>query len=152
MIYQCELLDRSAQPTLTIRTRAAVQNLPSVLGPAWGGIMQYAGLLGVQPCGAPFVAYHNMEMQDLDIEIGFSFAQALTGRGNIQTGEIPGGKAVTCVHIGPYDQVGGAYEALQQWIEANHYTPTGVAYEFYLNDPQITPPSELLTQVVFPLK
>jgi len=27
-----------------------------------------------------------------------------------------------------------------------------VAYEFYLNDPQTTPPSELQTQVVFPLK
>ena len=80
MLYQCELLDRSAQPTLVIRTRTAVQNLPQVLGQAYGAILQYAGSLGVQPCGAPFVAYHNMDMQDLDIEIGFPFAQALTGQ------------------------------------------------------------------------
>ena len=152
MSYQCELLNWSAQPTLAIRTRTAVQNLPQVLGQAYGAIMQYAGPLGVQPSGAPFVAYHNMDMQDLDIEIGFPFAQALTGQGDIQAGEIPGGKAVTCLHIGPYDQVGGAYEALQKWFGAHSYIPTGVAYEFYLNDPQTTPPSELRTQVVFPLK
>ena len=152
MLYQCELLDRSAQPTLAIRTRAAVQNLPQVLGPAWGAIMQYAGSLGVLPSGAPFVAYHNMDMQDLDIEIGFPFAQELAGQGNIQAGAIPGGKAATCMHIGPYDQVGRAYDALQKWLEANSYLPAGVAYEFYLNDPQTTPPAELQTQVLFPLQ
>jgi effector-binding domain-containing protein len=152
MNYQCELLDRSAQPTLAIRTRTAVQNLPQVLGQAYGAIIQYAGQLGVQPSGAPFVAYYNMDMQDLDIEIGFPFAQALTGRGNIRAGEIPGGRAATCVHTGPYDQVRGAYEALQKWFGASSYIPTGVAYEFYLNDPQTTPPPELQTQVVFPLK
>jgi effector-binding domain-containing protein len=152
MSYQCELLDLSAQPTLAIRTRTAVQNLPQVLGPAYGAIMQYAGSLGAQPIGAPFVAYRNMDMADLDIEIGFSFEQELAGHGNIQAGEIPGGKAAACMHVGPYDQVGGAYEALQKWIGANSYLPTGVAYEFYLNDPQTTPPSELQTQVLFPLK
>jgi effector-binding domain-containing protein len=152
MSYQCELIDRSAQPTLAIRTRTAVQDLPQVVGQAYGAIMQYVGSLGVQPCGAPYVAYHNMDMDDLDMEIGFPFAQELTGRGNIQAGEIPGGKAVACMHIGPYDQLGGAYEALQKWIEANKYAPTGVAYEFYLNDPQTTSPAELQTQVVFPLQ
>jgi effector-binding domain-containing protein len=152
MSYQCELLDRSTQPTLTIRTRSAVQNLPQVLGQAWGAIMQYAEPLGFQPCGAPFVAYHNMNMQDLDIEVGFPFAQKLAGHGNIHAGAIAGGKAVTCVHIGPYDQVGGAYEALQKWVGTHSYVPTGVAYEFYLNDPQTTPPAELQTQVVFPLQ
>ena len=152
MLYQCELLNQSAQPTLAIRTRTAIQNLPQVVGQAYGAIIQYAGSLGVQPCGAPFVAYYNMNMQDLDIEIGFPFAQELAGQGNIQAGAIPGGKAVTCVHIGPYDQVGGAYEALQKWVGANSDIPTGVAYEFYLNDPQTTPPAELQTQVVFPLQ
>ena len=152
MSYQCELLNRSAQPTLAICTRTAVQNLPQVLGQAYGAIMQYVGPLGAQPCGAPFVAYYNMDMQDLDIEIGFPFAQELAGQGEIQAGEIPGGKAATCLHIGPYDQVRGAYEALQKWFGSHRYIPTGVAYEFYLNDPQTTPPSELQTQVVFPLK
>lgn len=151
MEYQCELLDRSPQPTLVIRTRTPVAGLPQVVGQAYGAIMAYAGQLGAHPAGAPFVAYYNMDMDDLDMAIGFPFAQALTGAGNIQAGEIPGGRAAACLHVGPYDQVGAAYEALQAWMTANGHVPTGIAYEFYLNDPQTTLPAELRTQVVFPL-
>jgi effector-binding domain-containing protein len=114
--------------------------------------MQYAGQLGVQPSGAPFIAYYNMDMADLDMEIGFPFAQKLAGKDDILGGEIPSGKAASCLHVGPYDQLGAAYEALNKWMQANGYVPTGVVYEFYLNDPQATPPAELQTQLVFPLK
>ena len=152
MEYRCELLDRASQPTLVIRTRTPVQRLPQVVGQAYGAIMEYAGQLGVYPSGAPFVAYYNMDMEDLDMEIGFPFAQKPAAKGAVLAGEIPGGKAAACLHVGPYDQIGAAYEALQKWMQANGYEPTGVAYEFYLNDPQATPPAELQTQLVFPLK
>lgn len=152
MEYHCELIDRPAQPTLVIRTRTAAQNLPQVVGQAYGAIMAYAGRLGLQPGGAPFVAYYNMDMEDLDMEIGFPFEQPPPGEGSVLAGEIPGGKAAACLHVGPYDQLGGAYDALNKWMQANGHTPTGVAYEFYLNDPQTTPPAELRTQLVFPLK
>lgn len=152
MEYRCELLDRPAQPTLVVRTRAPAQSLPQVVGQAYGAIMQYATQLGIQPSGAPFVAYYNMDLEDLDMEIGFPFAQKPTGKGDVLAGEIPGGIAAACLHIGPYNQLGAAYEALQKWMQANGYVPSGVAYEFYLNDPQATPPAELQTQLVFPLK
>jgi effector-binding domain-containing protein len=152
MTYQCQLIDRGAEPTLVIRTRASVQQLPQVLGPAWGAIMQYAGRNGLAPSGPPFVGYHNMDMQDLDLEIGFPFARRLSGEAEVLAGELPGGKAAVCLHVGPYDKIGAAYEALQKWLEANGHTPSGVAYESYLNDPQSTPAAELQTQVMFPLK
>jgi effector-binding domain-containing protein len=151
MSYQVELLDRQAQTTLVVRTRAAVQDLPQVLGPAWGAIMQRAGTAGAYPSGPPFVAYHNMDMQDLDLEIGFPFAQEVPSGGEVVQGLIPGGKAVSCLHVGPHNQLAGAYEALQAWAGANGHALAGVAYEFYLNDPRDTAPAELQTQVVFPL-
>jgi effector-binding domain-containing protein len=152
MEYKCELLDRPAQPTLVIRTRTPVQSLPQVVGQAYGAIMQYAGQLGFQPSGAPFAAYYNMDMEDLDMEIGFPFEQKPKGKDNVLASEIPGGMAAACLHVGPYDQLGAAYEALQKWMQANEYVPAGVAYEFYLNDPAAAPPAELQTQLVFPLK
>jgi effector-binding domain-containing protein len=151
MSYQCELLDRQRQPALVVRTRAAVQDLPQVLGSAWGAIMQQAGKLAVQPSGPPYVAYHNMDMQDLELEIGFPFPRQIEGEGEVTQGEIPGGKAAACLHVGPYDQLRGAYEALGAWMKANGHVASGPAYEFYLNDPRTTPPAQLQTQVVFPL-
>jgi effector-binding domain-containing protein len=92
-----------------------------------------------------------MDMQALDLEIGFPFAQHLRGEGEVLAGEFPAGKVAECLHVGPYDQLGAAYEALQQWMTANGHTPSGVAYEFYLNDPQSTPAVELQTDAMFPL-
>jgi effector-binding domain-containing protein len=152
MSYNCELLERPAQPVLSIRTHAAVQNLTQVLGQSYGAIAQYLGQMGQQPAGAPFVAYYNMDMQNLDLEIGFPVAGQVSGQGEIQVSEIPGGKLLTCLHIGPYDKSTAAYEAMQQWLDANACEATGVAYEFYLNDPMVTAPDALQTQIIFPLK
>ena len=152
MQYQIIMEEKAAQPTIAIRTRAAVQNLPQVLGKAYGDIMNYLMEIGVQPAGAPYVGYFNIDMQDLDLEIGFPVEQAISGKGDIQASEIPAGKQVSCLHTGPYSKVEPAYNAMMEWVPANGYTATGVSYEFYLNDPEQTPENELLTKIVFPLK
>lgn len=152
MNHECQVVDRPAQPTLVVRRRSTVQGLPQVLGPAWGAIAQYAGGMGMQPAGPPFVAYHNLDMQDLDLEIGFPFREKLPGEGEVEAGETPAGRAATCLHVGPYDRIHLAYDALQRWMEVNGHVPVGVAYEFYLNDPRSTSPDDLETQVVLPLR
>lgn len=152
MSYQCEVKEQHAQPTLVVRTRAPVQELPSVLGDAYSAIAQYLGELGEPPAGPPFVAYYNEDMQDLDVEIGFPVTGELPGRGNIQACEMPAGRVAACLYTGPYSEIGPAYDALSQWVEENGYHAAGVAYEVYLNDSDETPPEELQTQIVFPLK
>jgi effector-binding domain-containing protein len=152
MSYECELVERPAQPVLSIRTHTAMQNLPQVLGQAYAAIEQYLAQVGQPPAGAPFAAYYNFDMQNLDIEIGFPVAGQIPGQDEIRLSEIPGGKLLTCLHTGPYDKSMGAYEAMQQWLQANAREATGVAYEFYLNDPTVTAPGALQTQIVFPLK
>lgn len=151
MSYTCGFVKQPAQPVLSIRTRTAVENLPQVLGAAYEKIIKYLSELGEFPCGAPFAAYYNTDMQDLDLEIGFPVLQALPGKDEVKPGEIPAGKQAVCLHIGSYSKVEPAYEALMEWVVEKGYTPTGVAYEFYLNDPSETPEEELKTRIVFPL-
>ncbi len=152
MAYECELIEQQARPTLVVRLRTAVERFPEVLGPAWGSVMACAGKVGATPTDAPFVAYYNMDMQDLDIEVGFTFAQPLEGEGDVRQGEIPTCKAVQCMHMGPYDEVGSAYEVMAMWIAEHGLQHAGPSFEFYLNDPQETPPAELLTRVVIPVR
>lgn len=151
MSYECQVEDLSPQPALSIRTRTPVQELPQVLGQAFGAVFQYLGELGQHPAGPPFATYYNMDMNDLDVEIGFPVAQKLAGKGDIQSVNTWGGKAATCVHKGPYSDVEPAYTALIDWVKEKGLTPTGVAIEVYLNDPDVTMPDELLTQIVYPL-
>lgn len=152
MSYHCEVKEQPTQQTLSIRTRAAVQNLPQMFGEGYGKIAQYLGQLGEHPIGPPFAAYYNMDMNDLDVELGFPVARQLPGKDEIKAGQIPGGRAATCLYIGPYSNIEPAYTALMKWMADNGYEAAGVAYELYLNDPTKTPPAELQTQIFFPLK
>jgi effector-binding domain-containing protein len=152
MDYKCEISELPAQPVLSIRARCAAQELPWLLGASFGAIAQHLGSLGENPAGAPFVAYYNMDMQDLDVEIGFPVSRSLSEQGDIQSNQIFGGKLATCLYVGPYSGVSPAYDALTQFIKDKGVESTGVAYEFYLNDPQTVQASELQTQIYFPLK
>jgi effector-binding domain-containing protein len=151
MEYQCELKEQAAQPALSVRTHSAVQDVPSLFGKTYGAIMQYLAELGEQPAGMPFAAYYDLNMENMDIEIGFPVGRPLAGKGEIQASEFPGGKLASVMHIGPYDQLIAAYEALGQWVKAQGYEATGVAYELYYSEPE-TPPMEIRTEIIFPLK
>ncbi len=149
--YVCEIEDRSERPIVSVRTRAAVQDLPQLFGRIYGALMQYISEIGAQPAGEPFAAYYNMDMQNLDVEIGFPVSKPLPDRDDIKGGALPAGKYATMMHVGPYDTLGPAYEVLTQYVNANGYEPTGVAYEFYFSGPE-TPPDKIQTQIVFLLK
>jgi effector-binding domain-containing protein len=143
-----EIKEEQAQPVLSIRTRAAVQDLPNVIGESYGKIMQYMEKIGKHPAGAPFVAYYNMDMDDLDLEIGFPVAEPLEGNDEINSSEIPAGKYVSTTYKGPYAGMEKPYTDMAKWIGERGYKPKGIAYEYYYNSPMEVPESELLTRIV----
>jgi effector-binding domain-containing protein len=151
MRYQPELIERPAQPTLTIRTITNVQALPKELGNAYADIIQYLRELGEQPAGAPFAGYFNMDMQNLEVEIGFPVTRPLPPREKIQPSQIPPGKYGSVVHVGPYNECAHAYDALTEFVSVGGHQASGMAYEMYLNDPTDTPENELQTLILFPL-
>jgi len=152
MDFQCEIKEQEPQATLSIRTRTPIDGLPRLLGESYGKVADYLAELGEQPAGAPFAAYYNMDMQDLDVEIGFTVTKSLAGKDDIQANQIPGGKLGFALHTGRYGDIAPAYDALTEYVKEQGFEPSGVAYEFYLNDPQETPQEKLQTQIVFPLK
>jgi effector-binding domain-containing protein len=152
MTYEIKLLELPDQHVLTMRTVTAVENLPAFLGKAYKAVMDHMVSLGDNPTGMPFCAYYNMDMKALDVEAGFPIAKALPEKGEVKSTVIPGGKFVSTIHRGPYDSVGPAYDALLEWAEAQGYEPTGVAYEYYLNDPNADPSIVAETEIRYPLK
>jgi effector-binding domain-containing protein len=151
MDYQFEVSEQPARHTLSIRTVTSVDKLPDELGRAYMAIIGHLNEIGEKPADAAFAGYFNMDMQNLDVEMGFVVAGPLPGKGDIKVGEIPAGKQVSYLFKGPYKQMVPVYNAMMQWMQENGHTPTGTAYEFYYNSPEEVPESELLTRIVFPL-
>ena len=152
MTYQCEIQEFPTRPTLSIRTRTTIERLPEVIGKSFAAIGQAIGRTGEFPAGPPFAAYYNTDMQDLDVELGFPVSHMLPGAGDVQASEIPAGKFALCIHVGPYNEIETAYHALTAWVKEKGHKTSGVAYEFYLNDPAEIPPEALQTQIAFPLE
>lgn len=152
MDYKFEVIETAAQPVLSMRTVTSVANLPQELGKAYNSIMAYLGETGERPADAAFAAYYNMDMENLDVEMGFPVAKELAGKGEIVASQVPAGKKATCMYQGAYREMGSTYEAMTKWMIDNGHQPTGIVYEFYYNSPMEVPESELLTKIVFLLR
>jgi len=152
MSYQFELTEEKSQYVLSIRERTNVENLPQIIGKAYGDVMAYLNEIGEVPVEAPFCIYYNLDMENLDVEMGFPVSKKIPGKNHVQLNEIPAGKRVSCMYKGPYKDMEAPYNAMVQWINENGYEPTGVSYEYYYNNPAEVSENELLTKIVFPVK
>jgi effector-binding domain-containing protein len=152
MKYKCKIIEREAQNVLTVRTTSSAQNLPVTLGKNYGIIMQYLGQIGEQSSGPPYVAYYNMDMDNLNIDIGIPVNKQIADNDEIKAKVIPEAKYASCLYIGPYSEMAPAYELLTKYVKEKGYESTGIAYELYLNDPSVVSQEELKTEILFPLK
>jgi effector-binding domain-containing protein len=150
-ISNIEILKKAEQPTISIRTKTKAENLPVLIGESFGKMAAYLNEIGELLSDIPYVAYHNMDMQNLDVEIGLPVAEPLPGKEDIRAGFIPAGKVVFCMYRGAYGEMGEVYGEMAEWIGDNNYVPVGTAYEHYYNG-QEYPESELLTMIVMPVK
>ncbi len=152
MSYIFQIVETERQPVLSVKTTTSVGNLPNLVGTVYGSIVNYIVESGHEPLGPAFIAYYNMDMENLIVEIGFPVAIEIEGKGDIMLSYIPAGKKATGFHKGAYNEICPLYENLTIWINQKGYEPTGVVYEYYYNSPQEIPESELLTKVEFMLK
>lgn len=150
-VTNIEMIYKNEQPTLSIRVRTSMEKLSSVIDECYAKIGAYLGELSELPADMPFVAYHNMDMSDLDVEIGFPVSKPLPPKEDMQAGCIPAGKRILAVHRGPYSEVESTYNDMMAWIPEHGFAPVGLCYEHYFNDLSV-PESELLTMVVMPLQ
>ena len=150
-VTKIETLYKNEQPTISVRTRTSVDKLPILIGETYAKLEAYLKEVGGHMSDIPFVAYHNMDMQNLDVEIGFPVSEKLASKEDIQSATIPAGKVIFCIFRGAYNEIESTYAEMAKWIEDNGLTPTGTAYEYYYNSPNDFPMDEMLTMIVMPI-
>lgn len=79
MAIAIELTEFDATPTLEIRTRTPVAGLPALIGRNYGLLSAYLAELGVKRAGVPFTSYHNTDMANLDVSMGFAVPRDVPG-------------------------------------------------------------------------
>ncbi len=150
-VSNIEVLKQTEQHTLIVKAVTKIEDLAMLIGQSYGKIFEYLKEMNELMTDVPFVSYHNFDMQNLQVEIGFPVSTELPGRDDVVPGKIPEGKAAFCMYRGSYNDMGEVYNEMSAWIDNNGYIVDGVVYEYYFNGPEF-PESEYLTKIVMPLR
>jgi len=109
---------------------------------------------GLAPAGEPMMIYTSAD------DTGFSFQAAVpigtapqtSPKGDITVGPAPSGKAFKFVHRGSYDGMENTYEAITNFFDEKNIEAKDMFIEEYVTDPRSTPESELVINVLVPVK
>ena len=150
--------EQKSQTALSIKAIVLEKDLPSHVEKSYEKIMSYLNEHGEKPNGAPFIAYYNIDTENLrgngtwDMEVGFPVSKVLAGKGEIKPALILKGKTISCIYKGPYKGLGKVYSKLTEWIKENKYQSMKISYEYFYNSPADTPGEELLTKIMLLIK
>lgn len=141
MRYETQFVDLEAQHAAAVRGHvASTEELPEFLGSGFGEVINVLDKQGLHPTSAPFGRYRPTGDGGFDVEIGFPCSAVVEPEGRVVPAELPGGRVARVLHVGPYDDVGAAYEALMSWIIDEGCVATGEPWESYLDGPEVANP------------
>ena len=145
-----KIVELQEQPTAVIREQVAMTALPEFFGRAFAAVSAALEAQGVQPAGPPFALYRGMPTETVDVEAGFPVSTTIPAANGVQAGIMPACRAVQAMHVGSYDTLGTAYDAVKQRMREEGLEASEDMWEYYLSDPS-TDPATWRTLVVWPV-
>jgi effector-binding domain-containing protein len=150
MSYEIDTRDVPEQPVISIREHTAMASIGEFLGSAFGELYGHAGRTGVITSGPPFVIYHAFDPVEVDAEVCIPVIGTAEPAGRITARVLPASTVAHTIHVGAYDRLGVAYEAVQTWITQQGLEAAGPYRERYLTGPEV--PQELhRTEIELPV-
>jgi effector-binding domain-containing protein len=141
-----------ARTVLAVRERVPFAELTDFFGRAFERTAAALGEAGTFPSGPPVAIYYGDPTDTVDVAAGFPFAGSITPPEGTAVVDLPAGRAVEAIHVGPYDELAKTYDTVAEWMQQEHVTPSSVMWEEYLAGPDTDPdPSTWRTRIVYPI-
>ena len=147
-----ELVMMDSSPAAVVRDAMAMSDFPSFFARAFGAVAAAVAGQGLEIVGEPFALFPIAPADVVEVAAGFRVSAAAEPAGDVVPLELPAGRCVTTVHVGPYESMDKTYEEMRGWMAAHGLTPAAHLWEVYLSDPGAEPdPSTWRTQIVWPV-
>lgn len=87
------------------------------------------------------------------LEVGVEMIDAIPDGGDVVRSATPAGRTASVVHLGPYNQLGTAHQAVREWCSTHNLQLAGPNWEIYghWQDAWNTDPSRVRTDVFYQL-
>jgi effector-binding domain-containing protein len=149
--YEIEARTLEKHNVAAVRFRSKVADMGQHMGAAFGSVMEYLTRNNIPPEGPAVSHYVPVAEGEFDVAAGFLVAGPIDGDGHVVPVELPAGEVAVTTHVGPYDDLPKAYEAIQAWISAEGREPDVAMWEEYVTGPE-TPPQQTRTIIYWLLK
>jgi effector-binding domain-containing protein len=127
MSLQVRLTHVDAIPLAVVRRRARASELATVVPQCCGVVWDYLRTQRVRG-GRHVAIYLN---GNIDLEVGVELTTAFNEGSDVVRSATPRGLAATVVHLGPYQELGAAHEAIRTWCQSHSHRLAGPNWEIY---------------------
>jgi effector-binding domain-containing protein len=158
MAYNVQLRHRPRRHLAVVKFESGIPDMGRNMSRAFFEVAEYLQKEGIE-MQSPAIAYYEPPSppaaSGFRVSAGFPVAKPVKGNGRVVPAELPESDVATTTHVGPYNQLPAAYEAIRTWMKANEREPAdgtgGMMWEEYWTPPP-APPAHTRTDVYWPLK
>jgi effector-binding domain-containing protein len=148
-----EIVELETVRFAAIRSVVAAEDVPDFMSDALSLVAGALREAGIAPAGPPFTRYFSLSAEGLDIAAGFPVAEPFLGAGVVHPGELPAGPAAVATHVGPYQGLEAAWNALRERASAMGRLLGDDPWEVYFIGPGSgVDEAEWRTELVWPLR
>ena len=136
-----------------VRSLVGAEDIPAFMSDALSLVATALRKAGIAPAGPPFARYFAVGPNGLDMAAGFPVAEPFLGTGVVHPGELPAGPAAIATHVGPYQGLEAAWNALRERAGALGRPLGDDPWEIYFIGPGSgVDEAEWRTELVWPLR
>jgi GyrI-like small molecule binding protein len=133
MKYQVVAETAHSEWIAAVRTSVRIGDIGRAWKPALDEVWAYLRVHPESDPGHNLFLYHhpNRRYDAMTVDFGVQVARPFDRCGNVQCVETPSGEVASTVHVGPYDQLKEAHDAIHAWCAAHGRTIAQASWETY---------------------
>ncbi|HET6951761.1 MAG TPA: GyrI-like domain-containing protein [Acidimicrobiales bacterium] len=154
MDHAIDLVTVPSRTVAVSRFHVAGEELGTIgdrIGAVFGAVFAHLERSGASPEG-PAIACYERAGDGFDVSAGFPVAEPIEPAGDVAPAVVGGCEVVHTTHLGPYDQLPAAYEALRRGAaeRGRALAEDAPMWEEYWSGPD-EPPASTRTEVFWPV-
>lgn len=152
--YTISTLNWRERQFLTKRATVPFNKLSDFFKENYGALYGFMGQAGLRPDGMPCAFYYNIDevKNETDLAAAIAVQGNIPDTGTLEKVILPASKVITTTHIGSYETMVPAYQAMDQYLTDNGLKKE-LMIEEYLSDPMLEKdPAKWKTNIYFLVK
>lgn len=133
MKHEISVKSTPSQRIAAVRARVSINGIAQAWKPALDQVWAFLRANSAFKPGHNLFLYHHPQNRNdaMDIDFGVQVALPFESQGNVQCVETPAGEVASTVHVGPYDRLREAHDAIHAWCRSNDRAIAHASWETY---------------------